>query len=442
MNSVFSKFPDIKYKRKEDIEGVWETVVTPFDYRISEILKAYGVEMEFLYTTNVGLLNMDLPDRSVVLWDISYWAFYKKYLEFVFWMEKEAGESETLPALYPRYIREIVCSDQNLTYGNRLTFLATMFEYLACKFYSNENLSYCFALLYNINRCTVGHIASDAEYEQYRQYISEQSDVVKLFCALHEAYHLDKIKTSVGSAEFRRHVLYNVKLVVNSNEFELCYKDSLFVDAVRKRINDVDCMDGLFDELYADAAALDFMVNLFVQGYVWPDWTMERFCNAVREAINNFYSYNSLTYELYCAWDQNVLKKQGKVSKKVYREEILAKDTEEAVRGQMLPAILCMQLNILQEEYSVPLSLPDRRVNVRKEMIDFFNIAYNDKLKNAILHAIKSGFENAKLKVSEARDVLLLWEPLSKYPNISTNDLFLHGGKTHGTDFFMFVARY
>lgn len=296
MDGVFSKFPDIKYKRKEDIKGIWEAVITPFDYRISELLKEYDIEMEFLYTTNVGLLNMDLPDKGVVLWDISYWGFYRRYLEFVFWMINKADESVALPPLYPRYIRKIIYSEQNPIYANRLTFLATMFEYLAYKFYSNENLSYCFSLLYNVSRCSVGHIVSDAECEQYERYVSEQLDVIKLFCALHEAYHLNKVKTSVESEEFHRRVSYNVKAMVNSNEFALYNKNnSAYVGEVWKRINNMGSMDGLFDELYADAAALDFMINLFAQGRVWPDWTMEKFCATVKEAIENFYAYNTLT---------------------------------------------------------------------------------------------------------------------------------------------------
>lgn len=444
MDQDIYQFLNFKCKDKADILNVWNTLVTPFDHSIADFLVPFGVEMDFLYTTNVGILNISTGNKKLILWDISYWAFYRRYLEFVFWMGKEKKSPQTPPAYYPRSLRESALLMQCKVDANRLVFLSTMFEYLGCKFYDNTNLSYCFALLCDVNRCSAAHESSNAEYIWYEKYLTEQLEVAKLFCAFHEVYHLKKFEPPIDYEVFHKRVLYNLKLIINSDAFASHYNSGfLFAEKVRKRIDSMDHADPLLDELYADAAAIELIRKLLSEGRVWPDWTAEKFAVVMKEAVENFYAFNMLTYELYFMWDLNLKREQGKISQRIYREDVLAKDTEGVIRGQIFPMILWKQIDFFLQEHGITPTHPDRRfVNVAKEMVNFFDTAYNDELKKVILNATKNGFENTELTISEARDVLLQWDSLSKYPNAASKDLFLRGGNVYGTDFFMFVRGY
>lgn len=262
-------------------------------------MKSFDIDIDFLYTTNVGLLNVNSNSRSSILWDLSYWSIYVNYLEFVFWMEKEQ-DSSSEEAIYPFYMKEKITIGKSKVDANRLVFLSTIFQYVSYKFYSEAKISYCFALLYDANKCSRLHNVSNEEAEEYKEYIEEQLAVTKLFCAFHEAYHLKKIDAP-GDVNYRERILYNVKTMVNSKEFEVYYAyDRRLIDDVRKRVNLMNEQDNLFDELYSDAAALDLLdVVLNYMNVFQPQWSMEKFSLVVKEMIENFYAFNTLTYDLY-----------------------------------------------------------------------------------------------------------------------------------------------
>ena len=37
-----------------------------------------------------------------------------------------------------------------------------------------------------------------------------------------------------------------------------------------------------------------------------PQWSMEKFSLVVKEMIENFYAFNTLTYDLYMIWNANI----------------------------------------------------------------------------------------------------------------------------------------
>lgn len=107
-------------------------------------------------------------------------------------MEKEQ-DSSSEEAIYPFYMKEKITIGKSKVDANRLVFLSTIFQYVSYKFYSEAKISYCFALLYDANKCSRLHNVSNEEAEEYKEYIEEQLAVTKLFCAFHEAYHLKKL---------------------------------------------------------------------------------------------------------------------------------------------------------------------------------------------------------------------------------------------------------
>lgn len=127
----------------------------------------------------------------------------------------------------------------------------------------------------------------------------------------------------------------------------------------------------------------------------------------------------------------------------MYNEKIHIQDVEDVIRGQLFPVILWKQVDgIFEENDMLPPTPKKRYVNVKEEMIRFFDIAYNDKLNIEIKSVIEKGFNNSKLTVSEARDILIGWDKLDNFPNASVNDLFLKGGIENENDFIMFVRGY
>jgi hypothetical protein len=425
VNFDFYKLFNLKFKQKEDIPEDWNMIVDQIDDFIEEFLLSFDIDMDFLYTTNVGILNVNSQNQSNILWDISYWAIYIKYLEFVFWMENEQNKDKANK--------------------NRLVFLSTIFQYISYKFYNEEELSYCFALLYDANKCFIHHEVSDEVIEEYTEYIQEQLAVVKLFCAFHEAYHLKKIPPVGDYTKYHDRIMFNVITMINSDEFEsyYCY-DMRLVDDVRKRVNSMNEQDQLLDELYADAAALDLIDVVFNYMELFqPKWSLDKFSQIVKEVIENFYSFNTLTYDLYTIWEISLRLIKGQATEEVYKQEIHKQDIEDVIRGQVFPAILWMQIDgLLRERGNTPPIQKIRHVNVRKEMIDIFDNAYNDKLKKAVDAAIKQGFNNSKLTISEARDILIEWDKLDNLQNASIDDLFLTGGIKNEIDFIMFVRGY
>ena len=443
MDIEFYNLLNLKFKKKRDIPEIWDKIVNNIDDFISDFLKSFDIDIDFLYTTNVGLLNVNSNSRSSILWDLSYWSIYVNYLEFVFWMEKEQ-DSSSEEAIYPFYMKEKITIGKSKVDAHRLVFLSTIFQYVSYKFYSEAKISYCFALLYDANKCSRLHNVSNEEAEEYKEYIEEQLAVTKLFCAFHEAYHLKKIDAP-GDVNYRERILYNVKTMVNSKEFEVYYAyDRRLIDDVRKRVNLMNEQDNLFDELYSDAAALDLLdVVLNYMNVFQPQWSMEKFSLVVKEMIENFYAFNTLTYDLYMIWNANINLLNGQITEDVYEQEVHERDVEDVIRGQIFPAILWIQIdNILSEKGKLPPIPKKRCVNVKKEMVNFFNIAYNDELKNAVCSAVKQGFCKSKLTIEEARDILIEWDELGKFSNAKVDDLFLKGGIDDETDFFMFVRGY
>ena len=199
------------------------------------------------------------------------------------------------------------------------------------------------------------------------QYIHEQLTVTKFFCAFHEAYHLKKIEPP-GNEQYCERILYNVKTMVNSEAFDLFYNyDKCLIKDVWERVNLMNEQDHLFDELYSDAAALDLLDVVFnYMGYFEPKWTLDKFSLVVKEMLENFYSFNTLTYDLYAIWNLNLNLINGKITKDVYEQEVHKQDVEDVIRGQIFPAILWGQLdNILCEKGNVPPIPRKRYVNVR-----------------------------------------------------------------------------
>ena len=100
MNFNFYKL-NLKFKQKDEMPKEWDMIVDQVDDVIADFLKIYGIDMDFLYTTNVGLLNVASNNQRSILWDLSYWAIYIEYLDFIFWMIKtKSSHLSVMTCLY------------------------------------------------------------------------------------------------------------------------------------------------------------------------------------------------------------------------------------------------------------------------------------------------------------------------------------------------------
>ena len=139
MEVDFYKLMDFKYKQKKDMPEAWNIIIGDVDKFLVDFLKNFGIDMDLLYTTNVGVLNISSQNESSILWDVSYWAIYIKYLEFVFWMENEPGFSSK-QTLQPLAMKKNVFQNRDKADANRLVFLCSIFQYISYKFYNEEEL--------------------------------------------------------------------------------------------------------------------------------------------------------------------------------------------------------------------------------------------------------------------------------------------------------------
>ena len=137
MEVDFYKLMDFKYKQKKDMPEAWNIIIGDVDKFLVDFLKNFGIDMDLLYTTNVGVLNISSQNESSILWDVSYWAIYIKYLEFVFWMENEPGFSSK-QTLQPLAMKKNVFQNRDKADANRLVFLCSIFQYISYKFYANS----------------------------------------------------------------------------------------------------------------------------------------------------------------------------------------------------------------------------------------------------------------------------------------------------------------
>jgi hypothetical protein len=266
---------------------------------------------------------------------------------------------------------------------------------------------------------------------------------MKMFWAFHEAHHLGKIKL-LGGEDYKNRILYNIKAIVNSVDFSKSFGYDLdLVNAVRLKIKSLKLDDPLFEELFADAGALDYVDFVINYMHIFGSrWTLEKFARITKEAIENFYAFNTLLYELFCIWDLNLEKATQKITDEVYDAKIRNLDIDDVIRSCLFPVILCTQVDLYFSQRKQPIPLPFRRhVNVRKEMIDLFDLAFNDQIKDAIISAVQKGFCPTALSIQEARDVLIGWDLLEKFPQATEADLFLKGVHDEN-NFYMFVRGY
>lgn len=84
---------------------------------------------------------------------------------------------------------------------------------------------------------------------------------------------------------------------MESEEFFTQFNDNpKFVQAVGETVASLNTDDPLFDELYADAAALD-LIDVLVNYSGGFGFNFNQFIISMRTAIENFYAFNTMTYD-------------------------------------------------------------------------------------------------------------------------------------------------
>lgn len=299
------RYRGLKIKTEEEIPEAWKNLINEVDSFIIDFLNDYHIDVDLLYTTNVGILKVEGTSSKRVLWDISFWAMYLKYIEFVFWAEHECDADYKKTELTknnvvntPSKMKENILKHKNRLDANRLVFLPCIFEYLSYQFYNDATVSYMFALLRDNNMCSMPHEVSEELLQEYEEYLSNQLLLAKLFCAGHELYHLRALNPAGMNYEtYSQRVLKNVVNFVESEEFFTQFNDNpKFVQAVGETVASLNTDDPLFDELYADAAALD-LIDVLVNYSGGFGFNFNQFIISMRTAIENFYAFNTMTYD-------------------------------------------------------------------------------------------------------------------------------------------------
>lgn len=453
MNLDIYRYMGLKTKTETQFPHVWDRAINDVDRFIVDFAKSYGVDVDVLYTTNVGILQMDNGKDKRILWDVSFWAMYVGFLEFTFWVEHEADPKDYKIEEWPDQkvntpaeMKDSIIYHKSKLDANRLVFLSTMFEYMATKYYNDTTLSYMFALLHDVNHSSMPHYADDELIQEYEIYMTEQLLLAKLFCMGHELYHLKALEPSgMDYQVYAQRVMYNVRSFVNNEEFAALFKhDPKLVEDARKRMISLKIESTMFDELYADAAALDLvdvLVN-YVDFFDVVSFTHERFVSSMMTVIENLYAFNTLTYDLCTIWDDNLARWNGKLSEKAYKESVHSKDIESVIRGFVFPIILLIQLERIGESYGLKeIPAKERVIGIRYEMIQFFNVVYNDRIKECIKESYMVGFKDKKLPIRIARDILIGWDSFENHQDATKDDLIL-GGKDNENTYEMFARGY
>ena len=171
-------------------------------------------------------------------------------------------------------------------------------------------------------------------------------------------------------------------------------------------------------------------------------FTHERFVSSMMTVIENLYAFNTLTYDLCTIWDDNLARWNGKLSEKAYKESVHSKDIESVIRGFVFPIILLIQLERIGESYGLKeIPAKERVIGVRYEMIQFFNVVYNDRIKECIKESYMVGFKDKKLPIRIARDILIGWDSFENHQDATKDDLIL-GGKDNENTYEMFARGY
>jgi len=451
MNLDIYRYRGFKFKFKEEIPEIWSKIIDDVDYYIVDLLNAFHINVDLLYTTNVGVLKCDSGISKTILWDVSFWVMYLRYLEFVFWAEHESEnykkerkiQNSEKNITTPSDMKYNIFYNKDTLDANRLVFLSCIFEYLSYQFYNDVSISYMFSLLYNENMCLMPHDVSYNLAQEYEKYLSEQLLLAKLFCAGHEIYHLKVINPSgMDYKTYSQRVMHNLKIFVQSEEFAKVFEhDPKITLDVRTKVASFHAKDMLFDELYSDAASLDLMYVLINYKRDF-EFSFEHFIKSMRILVENFYAFNTITYDLYTIWQYNFEREKCHISNKVYKEKVHIRDVEGIIRGFVFPMILWSQLDKFVEQHQLPpIPAKAKGFSARYEMIRFFNIAYNDILKEHILNAYKVGFKKGVIPIEIARDILIGWDDLKNYPEATVQDLFL-GGNDNEDNYVMFVRGY
>ena len=431
---------DMKEKSKSgDVFKIRAIDTQDIDSFIVNFLKKFGISVDILYTSNVSIQNFVVNNEKIILWDISFWDVYDKYLDFVFFMDYY----NNIEWKNEKNIEKDYC---------RLVMEGTLYDYLALKFMGEENLSYCFSLLYNANRIDMYHRVTNEIAEKHYEFKRTQMFMAKLWGALHECGHL-KVFDKYGSMEdFKGRCLENLRRMIKEPEtLEFYSYDPGLVKGVKDKINKMthDDKDELMDELFSDAIALDMLEVVIENEHLfYPQMSKEEFAHLFICMLEIFTNFNTILFDLYVAWDTSLKLLKGRITEKIYYDIFHKRDVESVIRGMIFPTILMVQADRMAEgKYILDRYVKHHfssKLNMRKEMLDLFDLAYNNTIKEAVFNAVKRGFCNGKMSIEEARDVLIGWKPLNAFLGVKSDDLFLKEGEDvdEKDSFYLFIRRY
>lgn len=436
--------PNTRYMSLDDV-GV---SLDNSDRFIIGMLESLGIEVDIAFTSNFCICKAhnSRSRKYSVLWDMSYWELYKKYLQFYYSIHRLPNVC-TIALTEEEIINTVFREHKIMNFSNgiaeRTSMLGSLFMYLSLKFYYDEPLSYFFSLLFNTNNIAIVNSMSDEEAYQYTRFINTHLSITKLFCAGHEVAHMPEMHNTPRDTSW---VLPYFEDILTGIQIPLSkvYSGINLNEMALQRLHNTS-HDKLLDEIVADIEGLSVLRNAYKANMF--DCSFEEYASMVLFFIETFYDFQALISATYEGWKNRLNTIKGKNAP--LDDGIETYGVDHLIRSMVLPLTLSQQF-WEETDYSKPVILPkydvkkgkNNNVDIKQELNNLVTMSFNNILAEVIKHSYKDGYKNAVSSIDKARDKLLQLTKNEAAMRIPAEDIYIKGGKFCENDFYVFANRY
>lgn len=418
------------------------------DKHIIGLLQSLGIDVDVACTSNCCICKAHnkRQKKYSILWDFSYWDLYKKYLQFYYLIHWTPNAQSY--ALTEEEIINSALSDRraiHLDYAGaqRTVMLGALFRYLSLKFYYEEPISYFFSLLFNANNIETAIMMSNHDAYHYSKFIDTHMSITKLFCAAHEVSHIPEMHSTARDISWFKTCLKSF-LARYKMPSSNVYPEFHLNEELLLRLENLN-QDKLHDEIMADIEGLSYLQSIYKADMF--DCSYEEYASMILFSIETFYDFQALICGISDGWAKNLDYVKGTCNMSESMWEHLGID--HAVRSIVLPLFLSLQHKdetdvpepkILQEYDAI--KGKNNKVIIKQELANLATMALNHTLVEIFKHSYMDGYGDSFFKIGKARDIILNIGNKCVSESVSSEDIFIRGGKWCGIDFYVFANGY